>query len=448
MKYFCISLGCPKNRVDTERLLGSFSDVEMTENILDAELVLVNTCAFIQPAIQESVRTILTVADDIKELSNRPLFAVAGCLSGRFDTSELSAEIPEVDIWLTPNELESWSEQLAHIAKIPLAQEKGRIISTLPSYAWLKIGDGCRHRCSFCTIPSIRGKQHSYTKEFLVDEARRAVSSGVKEIILVAQDVTAWQEQDKQKPDLRPLLDELVSIEELKRIRLMYLYPSGLTDELLLYMSEADKKVLPYFDVPLQHADETILKKMGRPFAGNPYKTIEKIRHYIPDAALRTSFIVGFPTETEEQYNNLCAFVEEVRFNNLGVFAYQAEEGTVAAQMPDQIDDTLKEWRRDNLMEIQAEISEEILSQYLGSSQELLIDSPLEEWDGLYSSRTWFQAPEVDGITYISGENITTGQLVTAEIVETKEYDLVALCTIQASMPIVTCCGAYITKPN
>ncbi len=425
MKYFSISLGCPKNRVDTERLLGSLKEVEMVEDCFDAEVILINTCAFIAPAIQESVRTILAAVDDRESMKEKPFLIVAGCLAGRFDIKELAKEIPEVDLWLVPDELEIWAEKVAHL--VSGTYTEGRLISTLPSYAWLKIGEGCKHRCSFCTIPSIRTKQMSYDKDFLVDEARRATKQGVKEIILVAQDVTAWQDKNNQNKDLPYLLDGLIRIEELARIRLMYLYPSGLTDELLQFISKSDKKLLPYFDIPLQHAHEDILKKMGRPFASNPYKIIEKIRHYMPDAALRTSLIVGFPSEKEEHYQKLCDFVEETRFHNLGVFAYQAEEGTPAATMPEQVEDSVKEWRRDNLMEIQAEISEEILKSYFGSSEEILIDSPIEEWQGLFSGRTWFQAPEVDGITYISGENIKTGDLIHAEIIETKEYDLVAL---------------------
>ncbi len=428
MKYFSISLGCPKNRVDTERLLGSMPEVEMVEDCFDAEVILINTCAFIAPAIQETVRTIISAVEDMNEMETRPFLVVAGCLTGRFDKKDLSAEIPEVDLWLSPDELETWSEQLCHALKIPTV-EQNRLISTLPSYAWLKIGEGCQHRCSFCTIPSIRGKHVSYSKNFLVDEARRAAKQGVKEIVLVAQDVTSWRDSDptESRKDLRPLLEGLISIGDIERIRLMYLYPSGLTNDLLKFMAEADKKLLPYFDVPLQHAHEDILKNMGRPFASDPYAVVEKIRNYMPHAALRTSLIVGFPGENETHYDKVCKFVEDVRFHNLGVFAYQAEEGTKAADMPNQVEDATKEWRRDNLMEIQAEISEEILSSYLGANEELLIDTPIEDWQGLYSARTWFQAPEVDGITYVSGENIKPGQIVRAEIIETKEYDLVAL---------------------
>lgn len=427
MNFFCISLGCPKNRVDAERLLGSIPHAEIVEEQSLADVVLINTCAFIAPAIQESVRTILNAVEESNSVAKKPFLIVAGCLNGRFDITELKKEIPEVDLWLVPNELEIWAEQVAQSLRIPInAYPKGRIISTLPSYAWLKIGEGCTHNCSFCTIPSIRGKERSYSTTFLVDEARKATSQGVKEIILVAQDVTAWRDEQK-KPDLRPLLEKLMEIDELKRIRLMYLYPTGITNELLHFIADSEKKVLPYFDVPLQHAHTDILKNMGRPFSSDPYIVVEKIRTILPQAALRTSLIVGFPGEEEKHYQKLCDFVEDVRFHNLGVFAYQAEEGTRAAQMPSQVKEEIKELRRDNLMEIQAEISEEILASSLGAQEELLIDSPIEEWQGLYSARTWFQAPEVDGITYVSGENIHVGQIIKAEIVETKEYDLVAL---------------------
>ncbi len=433
MKCFSISLGCPKNRVDTERLLGSLPEIEMVEDAFEAELVFINTCAFIGPAIQETIQTILAAIEDIKEMPQKPFLAVAGCFSGRFDVKELKAELPEVDLWLEPKTLETWAEQICtklHLKTI----EKSRIISTLPSYAWLKIGEGCTHRCSFCTIPSIRGTHISYKKSFLVEEAKLAANQGVKEIILVAQDITSWKdtENNNSQQDLRPLLEGLISIEELQRIRLMYLYPSGITDDLLAFMASADKKLLPYFDVPLQHAHEDILKQMGRPFAANPYEVVEKIRKHLPSAALRTSLIVGFPGEEEKHYQKLCDFVEDIRFHNMGVFAYQAEEGTKAASMDNQVEDKIKEFRRDNLMMIQSEISEEILENYLGSELELLVDTPNEEWDGLFSARTWFQAPEVDGITYVSinpenEEELQAGQMVKAEIIETKEYDLVAL---------------------
>ncbi len=434
MKCFSISLGCPKNRVDTERLLGSLPAIEMVEEVFDAELIVINTCAFIAPAIQETIQTILASIEDIKEMPQKPFLAVAGCLNGRFDVLELKKELPEVDLWLKPNELETWVDQLCHALHVQ-SPEKSRLISTLPSYAWMKIGEGCTHRCSFCTIPSIRGKHISYEKDFLVNEAKLAGSQGVKEIILVAQDVTSWTNpQDKKSSNrgLLPLLEGLISIDEIERIRLMYLYPSGLTDDLLSFMAEGSKKILPYFDVPLQHAHEDILKKMGRPFASNPYTIVEKIRKYMPHAALRTSLIVGFPGEEDKHYQELCSFVEDVRFHNLGVFAYEQEEGTKAAEMENQIEAEIKEKRRDNLMQIQAEISEEILAEYLGSEQDLLIDAALEDWQGLFSARTWFQAPEVDGITYVSadpelGNELEPGQIVKAEIIETKEYDLVAL---------------------
>ncbi len=425
MKYFSISLGCPKNRVDTERLLGSLPDVEMVEEIFDCEVVFLNTCAFIEPAIKETIQTIFAVIEDMKEMSSRPYFIVAGCLAGRYDTKELQSEIPEVDLWLEPDNLDTWAGDVSNALKLTPA-EKSRIISTLPSYAWLKIGEGCKHRCSFCTIPSIRTKRASYPKEFLAAEAQLAVNQGAKEIILVAQDVSAWQDTTKDS-DLRPLLDELLKIDDLLRIRLMYLYPSGLTNELLDYIAKADKKLLPYFDVPLQHSHEDILKQMGRPFSSNPLEVIERIRHHIPHAALRTSLIVGFPGENDNHFKSLCDFVEEVRFNNLGVFSYCAEEGTKAFDMPNQVEDSLKDYRRDTIMSIQADISEEILSAYLGAEEDILIDQASDEWDGLYLGRTWFQAPDVDGITYISGENLHTGQMVTADIIETKEYDLVSL---------------------
>lgn len=431
LRIYSQSLGCPKNRVDTERLLGSFgsadADIQTVQEPEDADLVFINTCSFIGPAVEESIHAVVQMAADLEGLAHRPLLAVGGCLVGRYGVEELKCEIPEVDVWLHTSEIDTWSAQVAHALHLP-SHGEGRLLSTGPSYAWLKIGEGCRHRCSFCTIPSIRGSYRSAPADALERETRALLEQGVREIVLVAQDVTAWGTDGKEdRRDLRPLLDRLLPLSGLDRLRLMYLYPAGLTDELLGYLKQAGAPFVPYFDVPLQHAHADVLGRMGRPFANNPQEVVDRIRTYFPDAALRTTMMTGFPGETDAHFQTLMDFVAKNRFHHLGVFAWQAEEGTAAASMDGQLSARVKEARRDELMSLQNNISEDILLGYEGERLSILVDAPHEEWPGLFVGRTWFQAPEADGMTYISGPGVEPGQLVDADIVETRDYDLVAL---------------------
>lgn len=425
LRVYSQSLGCPKNRVDTERLLGSLgADVMTVSEPEEADLAFINTCAFIGPAVEESVRAVVQLAADLDGLDSRPLLAVGGCLPGRYGTAELARELPEVDVWLHTDDIETWPARLA--AALGLENPApGRLLSTGPSYAWLKIGEGCRHHCSFCTIPSIRGRHRSAPLEALEREARALLDDGVRELVLVAQDVTAWGEDSGR--DLRPLLERLLPLSGLARLRLMYLYPAGLTDELLDFLARAGAPFVPYFDVPLQHAHPDVLGRMGRPFAANPQEVVDRIRAHFPDAALRTTMMVGFPGETEEHFQTLMDFVAKNRFHHMGVFAYQAEEGTPAAAMADQVPQRVREARREALMTLQNGISEDILAAYEGERLSVLVDTPHGEWPGLYTGRVWFQAPEVDGITYVSGPGTAPAAVVEADIVETRDYDLVAL---------------------
>jgi tRNA-2-methylthio-N6-dimethylallyladenosine synthase/ribosomal protein S12 methylthiotransferase len=337
----------------------------MVESPEEAQLVLINSCAFIAPATEESVRVILECARDLAEMpeSERPLLAVAGCLPGRFGAPSLAGEIPEVDLWLESSAMNEWpalvaaalkkSRRKTHKSLSGLTPGAGRVLSTGPSYAWLKISEGCGQSCSFCTIPMIRGKVRSSTADELVLEARALLAEGVKELVLVAQDLTSWGRDLPEKPGLIGLLERLLPLDGLERLRMMYLYPAGLTDDLLSFAASAGPGLVPYFDVPLQHSHPDILTRMGRPFAQSPMKVLERIRKYLPEAALRTSLITGFPGEGEAEFEHLCRFVEEARFQNLGVFAYQVEEGTLAAGMPGQLPDAVKSGRRARIMEIQ-----------------------------------------------------------------------------------------------
>ncbi len=436
LRIFSISLGCPKTRVDTEHLLGSLHPLEPVQKIEGSDLIFINTCGFIKPAVQESVQTILEAAADIENLpkGKRPLLAVAGCLPARYGKEELAKELPEVDIWLNLHEMDSWPEMIKTVLKertghkfTDLAVNPGRMNMQPASYAYIKISEGCEHKCAFCTIPAIRGPLKSFPRENLKREAEALTAQGVRELVLVAQDLTAYGRDFHDKEALRRLLEDLAKIDGLARLRLMYLYPSGLTSDFLNFLKSIDAPLLPYFDVPVQHSHPEILSSMGRPFSKNATKTIDLIREIFPEAALRTSLIVGYPGEREEHFEHLLDFVREMRFHNLGAFAYQQEEGTKAALLAGQLPDETKEKRRDLIMQAQAEISEEILAAHVGSHLEILVDEPQGEWPGLWIGRAWFQAPEVDGITYISGEGLKPGDMAKAEIVESGAYDLQAL---------------------
>lgn len=426
---YSVSLGCPKTRVDTEHMLACFGAALVPcDAPEDADVVLINTCGFIGPAVEESVGVILDAAQAIEDVSPRPLLAVAGCLVGRYG-DELAEEIPEVDLWLPVRELHQWPARLAAALgrELPAPDDAARVLSTGPSYAYLKVAEGCDHRCSFCTIPPIRGPLASRPAERVREEAARLVDQGVKELVLVAQDLTAWGRDLDGSPGLPRLLDALLPLPGLARLRPMYLYPGGLTRELLGYMRDAGAPLVPYFDVPVQHAHPDILKSMGRPFARDPRIVLDRIRDVFPEAALRTSIITGYPGETDAHFEMLRAFVAEARFHHLGVFGYCDEEGTRAFDLPGKLDAHVIAERRRELMRIQAEVSEELLEGYVGTEQDILVDAPHDEWPGLHVGRAWFQAPEADGVTYVSGAGVAPGALVTATIEEAKTYDLVAL---------------------
>ncbi|MDO5536881.1 MAG: 30S ribosomal protein S12 methylthiotransferase RimO [Desulfovibrionaceae bacterium] len=427
LKVWVKSLGCPKNTVDTEKLVGQLgAGVRPVADARNADLLFVNTCGFIEPAVKESVRSILDLAGEIQGRKKKPLLAVAGCMVGRYGRDELAREIPEVDVWLTPDQREQWGELLLAALDRPYRPELRRL-STPPSYAYLKISEGCRHRCAFCTIPSIRGPLRSSPREELLAEAGSLAGQGVKELVLIAQDLTDYgQDLGLDRTVFPDLLRSLGDVEGLRWLRMLYLYPRGITPELLAAVREVDA-LLPYFDMPLQHSHPDILKNMGRPFAVEPERVCGQIREAIPDAALRTTLIVGYPGETDEHFRHLCDFVEKMRFTQLGVFTFWPEEGTVAAGLPDQVEAHVKEERRDILMELQQEISRDILEEQVGSTQDVLVDTVNPEWPGLHNGRVWFQAPDVDGMCYISGPDVAPGAMVQADIVESSEYDLTGL---------------------
>jgi tRNA-2-methylthio-N6-dimethylallyladenosine synthase/ribosomal protein S12 methylthiotransferase len=428
IKVYTISLGCPKNRVDTENMLGQLGRAYApAEKIDKADVVLINTCAFIQPAVEESVQTILSIAHDIAGLSPRPLLAVAGCLPARYGQRELAAELPEVDIWLPLAVQTAFAHCLGQYFDLPRSAQS-RLLTTPPGFAYLKISEGCEHRCAFCTIPSIRGPLSSIPRERLVDEAKLVQNQGVRELCLVAQDLTAYgRDLGYGKKGLCSLLEALIEYTDLDWLRLMYLYPTGVNRELLEFIAHAGPPVLPYIDVPLQHAHSDILRTMGRPFAQDPRRVVDRISSYLPQACVRTSIIVGYPGETEAHFQTLLSFVQEAGFWHLGVFPFCPEEGTAAASLPGQVPDAVKEQRREELMRVQAGISQEIMAQWVGQNLQVLVDCPEPEWPGLFQGRTWFQAPEVDGMTYLSSPSARPGDMLLAEVVESMTYDLSAL---------------------
>ncbi|MFW5489567.1 MAG: 30S ribosomal protein S12 methylthiotransferase RimO [Desulfovibrio sp.] len=431
IKVHSISLGCPKNRVDTEHLLGSLHQmgggIVAVEEPDEADLIFINTCGFIAPAVEESVQTILECASAAGEgAGKRPLLAAAGCMVSRY-LGQIEEGLPEVDLWLPLNAKERWPAIILKAMGMEAEYSPARLLSTGPSFAYLKICEGCGHNCSFCTIPSIRGPLSSLPQEAIVNDAREMIAQGVPELVVVAQDVTAYGRDRDEKNGLLHLLEKLIPLDGLQRLRLMYLYPAGLTDELLSFLRDAGEPFVPYFDIPVQHSHQGILSAMGRPFARDPRRALDKVRSYIPEAALRTSIIVGFPGETEEHFSHLLNFIEQTRFHHLGVFAYQAEDGTPAAEFADRVPEDVALARRERVMELQAEISREMLEEYAGQRLDIVVDEVSPEWPGLHVGRTWFQAPEVDGVTYLSGPGVQPGIVARAEIVETKTYDLVAL---------------------
>lgn len=421
---YVISLGCSKNTVDTERIVAKFPvECVLVQTLEEADTVFINTCGFIQSAVEESVETIL----DIISKTRAANIIVAGCLVGRYSVETLSAEMPEVTLWLSNADMDSWPQKIANLYNTLPQHSCARRKGHAKSYAWLKIAEGCSHTCSFCTIPSIRGPYISHDIATIEAEAIELIGKGVQELVVIAQDTTSWGKDLLPQQKLATLLTVLGSL-PIPWIRLLYLYPAGITEQLLETMATIPA-CLPYFDVPLQHAHPDILASMGRPFAHDPWKIIKRIRAFFPDAALRTSIIVGFPGETEEHYRALLDFIEEACFAHVGVFTYSQEEGTAAAVMENQVPEVVKEERRATLMEVQKNNARQYLASFKDKTLSILVDAESKEWDGLYQGRAWFQAPEIDGITYISGdfEGSIIGNFHDAVVVETKEYDLVTM---------------------
>ena len=428
-----ISLGCPKNQVDGEALLAKLKKAgyEIVNNIEDSDVMIINTCGFIEQAKKEAIDTILEVA----EYKNEGLISaivVTGCLAERYQ-DEIIKEMPEVDavlgIGANGDIVKTCDKALCGIVttsfpnKCYLSINDERIISTPSHWAYLKIAEGCDNRCSYCAIPGIRGGFRSRTIESCVDEAKALAESGVKELILIAQDTTKYGQDLYGKYSLDILLKELVKIDGIEWIRLFYCYPQRITDSLINVIAN-EEKVCNYIDIPLQHSDKTVLKNMNRVGDGDDYRAlISKMRKALPDLALRTTFMVGFPGETDEQFENLCKFTEDVKFDKMGCFTFSPEEDTPAYDMQNQIDDDVKVRRQEVLMNKQYSITEELNKQRIGRIYKVIIDT----FDGeKYVGRSYMDSPEIDsGIIFTCDNNLNIGDFINVEITDYNGYDLI-----------------------
>jgi ribosomal protein S12 methylthiotransferase len=434
-----VSLGCPKNLVDSEVMLGILArqGYELTPRAEDAEILIVNTCSFIEPAKRESIDTILEMAEH-KKLGSAKKLVVAGCLVERY-RQEILNEIPEVDFVIGTNELErileACSSESGHRAASAQAEPylyhefTPRVLAT-PSYsAYIKMAEGCDHPCSFCVIPQMRGRFRSRRFESVVREAENLARQGVREITLIGQDTTSYGEDLGLRDGLAMLLRELGKISELVWLRFLYCYPNRITDALLQAVAETPK-VVKYFDIPLQHASRQVLKAMLRGSHGEHFlRMLEQIRATIPGVTLRTSMIVGFPGETEEDFKALVDFVAAAEFNHLGVFLYSNEETSAACSLPHQVSRSLSRRRQRKLMALQRKISRHLLRREVGKAFPVLVEGRSPETELLFRGRLESQAPEIDGqvlINEYAGAEPQPGEFRWATVTESSDYDVVA----------------------
>lgn len=436
-KLYLVSLGCSKNLVDSEVMLGLLEKdgYSVCENPEDASLLLVNTCGFIGSAVQEAIDEILELARHKEEDPAKKL-VVSGCLVQRYGI-ELEKELPEVDLFIGTNGFHNIVNLLhGEIPPIPAVHSLDELpflmnsamprkVST-PSYrAYMKITEGCINRCSYCLIPSIRGRLRSRTLKDLVTEARMLDGHGVKELTLVAQDLLAYGLDLGKQANLIMLLREILAETTIPWIRLLYLHPARVKPELLNLMAD-NARVVPYLDIPFQHVSDHILQLMNRPYTKSRLiELVGLVRATLPDVALRTTMMVGFPGETEDDVNEMADFLQAYPFEHLGVFAYANEEGCKAASFPGQVAETLKEERLRRIMELQAELSYTALQKRVGTVEQVLVEGLSKESDLLLEGRTRFQAPEIDGCVYITQGKAEPGALVDVAITEAHTYDLV-----------------------
>jgi len=430
------TLGCAKNLVDSEVMTGLLQETgyKTTDIPEEADIIIVNTCGFINDAKEESINAVLDAARHKREGKCRALI-VTGCLSQRY-RDELLKEIPEIDgligtgevpriTWVVKEAVEGKRPVLVDIPSYLYNHEVPRVILTPRHTAYLKIAEGCNNRCAYCAIPMIRGGYRSRTVDSIVTEARQLAETGVREVNLIGQDTTRYGHDLYGEFKLDELLEQLAGVEQLSWIRVLYTYPTHYTDRLIDVIAR-HSKICNYLDIPLQHADDVILRSMQRQGTSRDILSlIEKLRSRIPGLALRTSFIVGFPGETEERFQTLLDFIKSVRFDRIGVFTFSPEEGTPAAAMPGQVPDEIKEERRDRLLRIQQEISLEKNRAKVGRNLSVLIEGKDQTEQEIYFGRTEFDAPEVDGTIYVKGYGLNPGNLVQVRVTHAYEHDLI-----------------------
>jgi len=444
-----VSLGCSKNLIDTEITIGKFKEnnFKIVNNPEEAEIIVINTCGFIESAKEEAINTILEMAE-FKSQKCKYLI-VMGCLVQRY-YNDLIKALPEVDLFIKIEEYDKIWEKIQNLIKLnevkinkntkiikiseikplPMFEKQeflNRVITTGKNYAYLKIGEGCSNKCTYCAIPYIRGSFVSRKQEDILEEAEELAKNGIRELIVIAQDTTKYGIDIYGESKLAELLEEIAKIKEIKWIRVLYMYPEGITNELIDTIKN-NEKICKYFDIPIQHISNKILKTMNRKTSkGNIEKLLEKIKKEIPEAVLRTSLIVGFPGETKENFEELEEFVKKIEFDKLGVFTYSKEEGTPAAKLREQIHHNTKKSRYNKIMSKQQEISKQKLSKKTGQTVEVLIENI--SFDGkYYIGRTIQDVPEIDGVVYIKNdfEKNILNEFVKCKVIDISEYDLIA----------------------
>ena len=447
MKVGFVSLGCSKNLVDTEIAIGILKEhgMEIVNNPEEAEMIIVNTCGFIDPAKEEAINTILEMSE-YKKKKCKYLVAM-GCLVQRY-TDELKKSMPEVDLWIRLDKYDDFYTEIENLinkkvenntkkyGKLtsypkeppPLPTKEQffeREISTGENFAYLKIGEGCSNRCTYCAIPFIRGPFISRPEEDIIEEAKLLAKKGIKELIVIAQDTTKYGLDLYGEPRLAHLLRKLCKIDGIKWIRFLYSYPEGIDDDLINVVKEEDK-ICKYFDIPIQHISNSVLKRMNRKTnKQNIEDVISKIRTNIPNVIIRTTIMVGFPGETKEDFNELCEFLKKAKFENLGAFTYSKEEGTPAARLKEQVHPMTKKSRYNKLMKLQQEISKDNLEKLIGKEIKVLVEGITFD-EKYYVGRSQYEVPDIDGIVYIKNDKeLEIGSFVDCVITDSKEYDLI-----------------------
>ena len=452
LKIMLVSLGCDKNTADSSKMLGILSHrgYELTSDIEEADAAVVNTCCFIQSATEESIDKIFELA--AYKNAGLKYLVVAGCMAERFK-DEIASDIPEVDAFIGTGSLEKIADVISELEekrKVINKSDNGcaimcfdgddtafaadgveryHVITERPYSEYLKIADGCDKRCTYCAIPNFKGKYKSVPMNLIIKEAEKLAADGVRELILVAQETTCYGVDIYGEKKLHELLRELGKVEGIDWIRLLYCYPEEIYDELIEEMAE-NRKVLHYIDMPIQHTETEILRRMGRRIDKEGiFKVVKKLRDRIPDIAIRTTLIAGFPGETEEQHEACLAALDELEFDRVGVFNYSREEGTAAADFPDQIDDEVKDRYSREIMELSAEVSEDINSGFVGCDMDVIIEGYLPDED-VYAARSYRDAPDVDGLIYLKSDSeLMSGSIRRVTVTGSDVYDLTAKLT-------------------